>query len=64
MAKWEHITIEKTSRQKDLLKLKKKLELYDEKQECEEDIEKMNDEINELDSKCSVMEHEEIDANI
>lgn len=51
MAKWEHIETEKTNRQKDLLKLKKHLELYnDEAQTCE-DIENCTHDIENYDSQ-------------
>jgi uncharacterized membrane protein len=63
MAKWEHIESEKTVREKDLLKLKKKLDMYDERKQCEDDIEKISDEIDELDAKSSELENEEIEAN-
>lgn len=63
MAKWEHIESEKTVRQKDLLKLKKKLDMYDERKQCEDDIEKISEEIDELDAKTSEIENEEIEIN-
>ena len=63
MAKWEHVEWEKTSRQKDLLKLKKKLELYDDQEQTMEDIEKLQEEIDKLDSKACELENEEINSN-
>ncbi len=63
MAKWEHLEYEKTSRQKDLLKLKKKLELYDDQTQTLEDIETLQAEIDNLDSKACELENEEINTN-
>ena len=58
MAKWEHIEIEKTNRQKDLLKLKKQLELHhpeeqlcEDIEDCHKDIENFDSELNELESQ-------------
>ena len=56
MAKWEHIEEEKTLREKELLKLKKSLNMMD----TQEDIEKLEKEIDDLEEKCSEIEQEEI----
>ena len=56
MAKWEHIEEEKTLREKELLKLKKSLNIID----TQEDIEKLEKEIDDLEEKCSEIEQEEI----
>ena len=56
MAKWEHIEEEKTLREKELLKLKKSLNMMN----TQEDIEKLEKEIDDLEEKCSEIEQEEI----
>lgn len=63
MAKWEHIEIEKSNREKDLLKLKKKLELYNEQEQIQEDTEKINNEINDLDMKQNEIDQENFTNN-
>lgn len=63
MAKFEHIEYEKTNRQKELLKLKKKLELYDDQSQTIEDVEKIQNEIDNLDSKACEIENQEINTN-
>lgn len=63
MAKWEHLEYEKTNRQKELLKLKKKIELYNDQEQALEDAEKLQSEIDDLESKACELENEEIDTN-
>ena len=63
MAKWEHIEQEKTIRQKELIRLKKKLDCYCEQQELEEEIEQCNCDIEDLNSKEKELESEEPDTN-
>lgn len=63
MAKWEHIEIEKTNRQKDLLKLKKQLELYNPEEQACEDIENCNKDIEDLDVKMSELESQDFTNN-
>lgn len=63
MAKWEHIEIEKTNRQKDLLKLKKHLELYNDEQQTQEDINNCNNDINNYDSQLNNISTKEFTNN-
>ena len=60
MAKWEHIEEEKTTREKELIKLKAKFN-----QECctEEEIEKLEEEIKDLDEKEKELEDAKIEDN-
>ena len=70
MAKWEHIEAEKTNRQKDLLKLKKQLETYNQEEQlsedienCNKDIEDCNKDIEDCDSKLSELETQDFTNN-
>lgn len=63
MAKWEHIETEKTNRQKDLLKLKKQLETYNQEEQLSEDIENCNKDIEDCDSKLSELETQDFTNN-
>lgn len=63
MAKWEHLESEKTNRQKDLLRLKKELELISKKEQMDEQIENFNKEITELDDKLNEVESEDFTNN-
>ena len=58
MAKWEHVETEKTNRQKDIIRLKKKLECYNEEEQITEDIEQLQSEVEQLDTKEDELEQE------
>jgi len=63
MAKWEHLETEKTTREKELLKLKKQLGLYNCQEQLEEDIQECETEIEKLKNKKEYLEEQEIDTN-
>ena len=63
MAKWAHIETEKTNRQKEMIKLKKKLDMYEDQEQTMEQIEKLQEDIDKLDSKACELEQEEINTN-
>lgn len=63
MAKWEHIETEKTKREQDLLKLKKKLSLIDNNGSLEEQVSELEQQIDELSNKEVEIENEPIDPN-
>lgn len=63
MAKWEHVEVEKTKRQQDLLKLKKELNLIDNNGSLEEQVSELEQQIDELSNKEVEIENEPIDPN-
>jgi peptidoglycan hydrolase CwlO-like protein len=63
MAKWEHIEAEKTTRQQDLLKLKKELGIYDQNIQLAEDIEECEQDIAELNAKIEEIQSQEFTSN-
>lgn len=63
MAKWEHTELEKTNRQKDLLKLKKQLELYNPEEQTCEDIDMCNQDIMNLDNRINELDAHDFTNN-
>ena len=60
MAKFEHVEYEKTKREKEILKLKKQLQLYNDKEQIEEDLIDCNEELNDLENLAKDLTNREI----
>ena len=60
MAKFEHVEYEKTKREKEILKLKKQLQLYNDKEQIEEDLIDCNEELNNLENLANDLANQEI----
>ena len=60
MAKFEHVEYEKTKREKEILKLKKQLQLYNDKEQIEEDLIDCNEELNDLENLANDLANREI----
>ena len=60
MAKFEHVEYEKTKREKEILKLKKQLQLYNDKEQIEEDLIDCNEELNNLENLANDLANREI----
>lgn len=60
MAKFEHVEYEKTKREKEILKLKKQLQLYNDKEQIEEDLIDRNEELNDLENLANDLANREI----
>lgn len=60
MAKFEHVEYEKTKREKEILKLKKQLQLYNDKEQIEENLIDCNEELNDLENLANDLANREI----
>ena len=60
MAKWEHIEQEKTLREKEIIKLKKALNVYCKEEEIQEEINELEGEVQNLENIETELENEEI----
>lgn len=60
MAKFEHVEYEKTKREKEILKLKKQLQLYNDKEQIEENLIDCNEELNNLENLANDLANREI----
>ena len=60
MAKFEHVEYEKTKREKEILKLKKQLQLYNDKEQIEDNLIDCNEELNNLENLANDLANREI----
>ena len=63
MARWEHVEAEKTAREKEVLKLKKQLGVYNETEQLEENIEQLTEKVEELNQKADNIIADDITGN-